>query len=184
MSERATDKRLAVLLCFLFHGSLRISEALALSRGDVNRKSDHIELCIRRAKCDQEGKGSNVVIAVGQGQCSPGELFDRYTATFCAVLPSASDPFFPSFCGTASTNRLWTYDCAANCFKKLLAVCKIPGKITFHSLRAGGISAAANSGIQDSLLIQHGRWKNGQVMIDHYLTPSLRRKLSVSRATF
>ena len=98
-SATVLDKRLAALLSFLFHGCLRISEALGLKRSDVVVNSDHIELSIRRAKGDQEGKGSTVVIATGLGPCSPGQIVSRYVAVFQDEGLSSEAPFFLSFRG-------------------------------------------------------------------------------------
>ena len=50
-----------------------------------------------------------------------------------------------------------------------------------HSLRAGGASAAAHSGIEDRLFKYHGRWKSESAK-DGYVKDSVSRKLSVSKS--
>ncbi len=50
-----------------------------------------------------------------------------------------------------------------------------------HSLRAGGASAAANSGIEDRLFKCHGRWKSEPAK-DGYVKDSVSRKMSVSKS--
>ena len=49
-----------------------------------------------------------------------------------------------------------------------------------QSLKAGGASAAANSGVQDRLFQRHGRWKTVSAK-NGYVEDSLDSRLSVSR---
>ena len=55
--------RFATLLCFLFYGFLRISEALALKLSDVVVADGAINIYIKKSKTDQLAKGNAVVIA-------------------------------------------------------------------------------------------------------------------------
>ena len=52
--------------------------------------------------------------------------------------------------------------------------------VGLHSLRAGGVSAAANAGINDRCWKSHGRWKS-ETSKDGYATDSLERRLEVSK---
>ena len=49
-----------------------------------------------------------------------------------------------------------------------------------HSLRSGGVSAAANLGVTDRLLLKHGRWKSARVK-DNYISEDIDNLLFVSR---
>ena len=49
-----------------------------------------------------------------------------------------------------------------------------------HSMRAGGATTAANSGLPDRLLQIHGRWASAQSK-DRYIKDSLENRLSVSK---
>ena len=53
-------------------------------------------------------------------------------------------------------------------------------KISFHSLRSGGASAAANAGIPDRLFRRHGRWASENAK-DCYVKDNLDSLLSVTR---
>ena len=53
-------------------------------------------------------------------------------------------------------------------------------KISFHSLRSGGASAAANAGIPDRLFKRHGRWASENAK-DYYVKDNLDSLLSVTR---
>jgi hypothetical protein len=50
-----------------------------------------------------------------------------------------------------------------------------------HSLRAGGSTSAANSGLEDRLFQRHGRWKSTSAK-DSYIKESKTRLLSVTKA--
>lgn len=49
-----------------------------------------------------------------------------------------------------------------------------------HSLRSGGVTAAANAGINDRCLKRHGRWRADSSK-DGYVADSLDRRLEVSK---
>ena len=49
-----------------------------------------------------------------------------------------------------------------------------------HSLRSGGATAAATSGVSDRLFKKHGRWKSDNAK-DGYVQENLKSKLSVSK---
>ena len=51
----------------------------------------------------------------------------------------------------------------------------------FHSLRAGGSSAAANAGVSDRLFKRHGRWRTDRAK-DGYIKASLESLLLVSKS--
>ena len=54
-------------------------------------------------------------------------------------------------------------------------------KISLHSLRSGGASAAANAGIHDRLFKRHGRWSSKNAK-DCYVKDNLVALLSVSHS--
>ncbi len=49
-----------------------------------------------------------------------------------------------------------------------------------HSLRAGGATAAANSGVPDRMFKWHGRWKSGTAK-DGYVKDSMTTRLEVTK---
>ena len=54
-----------------------------------------------------------------------------------------------------------------------------PSSYSTHSLRAGGVSAAANNGIPDRLFKIHGRWQSDDSK-DRYVKESIHRRLKVT----
>ena len=53
-------------------------------------------------------------------------------------------------------------------------------KYSLHSLRSGGVSAAASNKVSDRLLRAHGRWATDKSK-DGYIEDSLSNRLLVSR---
>ena len=49
-----------------------------------------------------------------------------------------------------------------------------------HSLRAGGVTAAANNEVQDRCLKGHGRWKRSESK-DGYIEDSIEKRLEVTK---
>ena len=56
-----------------------------------------------------------------------------------------------------------------------------PKLFGMHSLRAGGVTATANTGVPDRLFKRHGRWKS-ETAKDGYVKDSLESRLSVSKS--
>ena len=52
-------------------------------------------------------------------------------------------------------------------------------KFCLHSLRAGGVSAAANNGVKDRMFKRHGRWVSESAK-DGYIKDSLKERLAVT----
>ena len=52
-------------------------------------------------------------------------------------------------------------------------------RFCLHSLRAGGVSAAANNGVKDRMFKRHGRWVSESAK-DGYIKDNIDERLSVS----
>ena len=66
-------------------------------------------------------------------------------------------------------------------FREMLrAIGHNPDQFGLHSLRSGGATAAANSGVADRLFKRHGRWKS-ELAKDGYVKDSLCNRLQVSK---
>ena len=55
-----------------------------------------------------------------------------------------------------------------------------PSKFGLHSLRSGGATMVANSGVNDRVFQQNGHWKSEQAK-DTYVDDNLEQRLEVSR---
>ena len=56
-----------------------------------------------------------------------------------------------------------------------------PKQFGLHSLRSGGATAAANSGVPDRLFKRHGRWRSESAK-DGYVKDSVSALMSVSQS--
>ena len=65
--------------------------------------------------------------------------------------------------------------------RELVLECFPKVNIGVHSLRAGGVSAAANEGVKDRLFKRHGRWVSENVK-DGYVKDSMSERLSVTKS--
>ena len=62
----------------------------------------------------------------------------------------------------------------------LKAIVQNPEAYSSHSLRSGGATKAANSGINDRLIQRHGRWRSATSR-NMYIDDSISRRLEVSK---
>ena len=88
--------------------------------------------------------------------------------------------FCKSFNGYKLRKERLSYTRCREIFKEALkGVEQKPEKFGLHSLRTGGASAAASSGVPDRLFKKHGRWVSDGVK-DGYISESVNNQLSVS----
>jgi len=64
--------------------------------------------------------------------------------------------------------------------RDLKTIGAVPSKFGLHSLRSGGATMAANSGVRDRVFQRHGRWKSAQSK-DMYVDDDRDQRLSVSK---
>ena len=74
-----------------------------------------------------------------------------------------------------------SYSSVREAFKRdLKSVGADPSKFGLHSLRSGGATMTANSGVNDRVFQRHVRWKSVQAK-DTYVDDDLAQRLSVSK---
>ena len=91
-----------------------------------------------------------------------------------------------SFCSSLDAYKLRSADCSLaystirEMFKDFLSKIGLDSsKFGLHSLRSGGASAAAASGVSDRVFKWHGRWK-GELAKDGYVKAPLAELLAVT----
>lgn len=80
-----------------------------------------------------------------------------------------------------SKDKKLTYTRTRECIVSRLRSVMGNSNIGLHSLRSGGATAAANSGVNDRCWKRHGRWKSDKAK-DGYVKDSLDNLLSVSKS--
>ena len=175
-------------LCMIvlsFSGFLRYSELSSLRCSDVHFRDTHLEVHISKSKTDQYRLGDQIVISKGESVACPYNLLSKYYS-ICSIDPSSDDFLFkPIFrsgkrCSLIYKNKPLSYTRAKECIlARLREVCG-DINIGLHSLRAGGATVAANSGVNERCWKRHGRWKS-DTSKDGYVADSLEHRLEVTK---
>lgn len=173
-----------ILLCYA--GFLRYNELSELKCSDIDFKSDHLVLHIRKSKTDVYRSGKYVFIAKGSTCACPISMLKRYLAASKLSKESDSFLFRPAFrsgskCALIEKNKKLSYTRARECIvAKLRSVAPLLNLGT-HSLRASGATTAANAeGVSDRCLKRHGRWKSDSAK-DGYVDDSIEKKLFITK---
>ena len=175
----------SIALCLIgYAGFFRFSELSQIRACDVKFFPSHLSIFLERSKTDQLREGAWVCIArTGQETC-PVKALQHYID--CAKMDLNEDlPLFRALSPPNAKSQVRpkgisytrVREIVKDAFKNITDI----SKISPHSLRAGGASAAANSGIPDRLFKRHGRWSSENAK-DGYIKDSLSSILSVSQS--
>ena len=168
-----------------FSGFLRFNELSQLRCNDVIVKDDHLVIKIRGSKTDQYRSGDEVLISKGQTVACPYNMFFRYVNLASLNLSSEMFIFRPLYrskdkCSLVRVNKPISYTTARECVIKSLKLVAPDLNLGLHSLRSGGATRAANSGVGDRCWKRHGRWKSDSSK-DGYVEDSVENRLGVSK---
>jgi integrase len=126
----------AVLVAFGLRTMSRANELAALTSGDVQDKGHLLVICVRRVKTDPVGRGSNVFVEAS-GSC-PVRLFRRFMEWHGA----RGGLLFTTRSGTKMSAGAITSVC-----RRMVAAVGGNEKVSSHSLRIGGATAAVEGGL-------------------------------------
>ena len=182
--------RTIVISLLGFCGFLRIDELITVQLRDVSIKSTHMSIFLEQSKCDQHREGEKVIVS-------------RLPSEYC---PVAFTQCFLENCGIDIDSKKYddyyliprltklkvghrpvkgrglSYSTVLDLFKSTInEVVDDTKKYGLHSLRSGGASAAANSGVPDRMISKHGRWKSEKGR-NTYIKDSLEKRLIVSQS--
>ena len=178
-----------VCMCLLgYAGFLRFSELVNIKMSDINFYESYMTLNISKSKTDVYKEGSLLHIARSNSDTCPVAMLERYLKL--ADLKTSSHEY---------VFRSMTY-CKKSCSYKLRsgnqplsytrsreivldafeAIGMDKSKFGLHSLRSGGATSAAASGINDRLFKKHGRWRTDKAK-DGYVKENLSEKLFVTK---
>jgi hypothetical protein len=185
----------------MYAGFLRYDEVAEVCvHSDMLRIfSTHMDIFIPRSKTDQHWEGKWVSIARVGGNLCPVGLVERLLKAggYVRTPPLASSDVGPlvrpvvntrgqhrlkQYLGTLNQPIMSTsYDRLRQRMRDMCAAAGVTKHITMHSMRIGGITAAAEKGVPDRLLMKHGRWVSEYVK-NHYIRESLQNMLLVSQS--
>ena len=183
--DSLTDVRNTLLIILSFYAFLRVSELLSITWSDLEISQNHIKINIQQSKADQLREGNDVVVSRISGAFCPVKLMETYISMsgkcwaendflFCRVFISNGKQFLQK-------TKKMSYSNVIDIVKRKSDAIGLDSKeYSTHSMRAGGATLAANSGVLDRLFQRHGRWKSVQSK-NAYIKDSLESRLKVSR---
>jgi site-specific recombinase XerD len=155
--DTLAGKRDRALLALGFAGAFRRSELCALEVGDLTETKDGL----RRSKTDQEGQGQSVAIPHGR-LIRPVEAVQSWLA---AAEINAGPLLRPVFKGQRVQPMALTSRSVSLILKRYCeAIGLDPALYAGHSLRAGYITSAAESGAQSFRIADHSRQKSLEML--------------------
>ena len=179
--------RIACMCVLSFAGFLRFSELVNIRMCDLKFFDNHMTVFIQKSKTDRYMKGSTVYISSSNSVSCPLAITKRYLEK-ANICPDSEEFIFRPmiYCKKSGIyvlkgqNKL-SYTRAREILLSALESLGLDKrKFGLHSLRAGGATAAANSGICDRLFKKHGRWRSDSAK-DGYIKENLQQKLLVTK---
>ena len=161
--------------CLLgFAAFLRYDELSKLCCEDLTFNANFLEIKIRSSKTDQYRQGDTVLVAcIGRPTC-PVSMVERYMAM--GELVGKSGLLFHPLSSNEKKlrpNGSLTYSLLRELLLNHLRALGYPAEqFGVHSLRAGGATAAAGSGVPDRLFKRSGRWRS-ETAKDGYVKDSV-----------
>ena len=176
------DLRLMAACLLGFAAFLRYDELSKLRCEDLTFTANFLEIKIRSSKTDQYRQGDTVLVArTGRPTC-PVNMVERYMAM--GELVGKSGLLFRPLTSNGKKlrpNGSLTYSRLRELLLDRLRVLGYPAEqFGVHSLRAGGATAAAGSGVPDRLFKRHGRWRS-ETAKDGYVKDSVEGRLKVTQ---
>ena len=152
---------------------------------DLDFHDSYFSVKIRKSKTDHLRLGNDLVIAKDQSVACPYSILKRYlevTAEDTTMNMHVLQPCFRSrnVCRLMYKNKPLSYTRAGEAILSRLKEVRNGMNLCLHTLRSGGATLAANSGVHDRFWKRHGRWKSENSR-DGYVADSLDVRLSVSK---
>ena len=157
------DGGLHSLLCFFFRlgellpeSTASISPATSLMWGDVAIDNPAaptmVKIHLKMAKCDQFGKGADIIVGLTHNRLCPVAAL----SSFKVAKGTLRSPLFTDKEGTPLIKAQFVRE-----IREVLKTIGLPqGQYAGHSFRIGAASAAAQAGVEDSIIQTLGRWQS------------------------
>ena len=178
--------RFLVMVLVGFAGFFRIEEMLSTQLVNVSVKDDHMKIVLPQCKNDQMRKGNEVFVARTQSRYCPVALTETFWKK--GGVDKNDETFLIPRLVTkkrghvAHKSKGISYSTAHEQFKEFIKPLITDGqKFTPHSVRSGGASQAAASGVEERVISKHGRWRSERAR-NSYLEDTIENRLKVSRS--
>lgn len=187
-SNNLNHIRICCLMLISYAGFLRYDELAHIKASNIRFFQSHIELLLEKSKTDVYRQGNTVIIARTGGATCPVAILEHYLSM--AGIDIKSDEFIfrsisfikktDSYC-LCKVNKPLSYTRAREILLSTLdSIGLEKQKFGLHSLRSGGVSAAAHNRVPERLLKAHGRWRSEKAK-DGYIKENLNNRISVSK---
>jgi hypothetical protein len=182
-----SEVRVCMLFLLTYAGFFRFDEISRIRRCDIVMCNSYFKVFVASSKTDMYRQGAWVVVAATGSPTCPMAMLTRYLRL--ALFDDPSDQAFlfrpVQFFANDNKYRLrkgnLSYTRCREIFRQALVDIGVdPKPYGFHSLRAGGATAAANAGVAVRLFKRHGRWRS-EFAKDGYVDDSLSNRLTVSK---
>ncbi|KAK3716564.1 hypothetical protein QZH41_018334 [Actinostola sp. cb2023] len=186
MKDKSNVSELRTLaMCLVgFAGFLRYSELCSIRCCDVKWFPSYISIFLESSKTDQLREGAWISIARTDRPTCPVKALEEYVL-IAGIESNEELPLFRALASSSCRAKVRPqgigYSRAREIIKEAFKDITDVSKISLHSLRSGGATAAANAGIPDRLFKRHGRWSSENAK-DAYVKDNLSSMLSVSRS--
>ena len=144
-------------------------------------------LSIRSSKTDQQGLGASVCLAESSNSGFPVGSFVRYHLEGARAAGAGADqPLvsrgakWPGGSGLGWRREAFTQRLRSMLLEMAATRILLPGEVarlSAHSLRRGGATAAYEAGVPLEAIMRHGRWRSNAVLA--YLRESVRVRMEV-----
>lgn len=190
MYEKGNAYKLRTICAILigYAGFLRSQEILGIRRCDIVFEPCYMSIFVEKSKTDVYRDGSWVIIAKTNNKLCPVNNLLEYILLLDIENEHSEDGIFCdlSACKNGykmrSDRKTISYTTLRELFKTAIKPHVVDvSKYGLHSLRSGGATRAANTGINDRLFKRHGRWRSEQAK-DGYVKDSMDSRLSVSKS--
>ncbi|XP_069139234.1 uncharacterized protein [Argopecten irradians] len=165
---------------------MRSAEVLALRRSDVQIRTSHMEIFVKQSKTDVYRDGAWIIVSRTGSRLCPVCNFELYLK-LAGISVDSEEFVFRNLTKIASgryslrnVDKPMTYSTFREVFiEAFTTIVQDINQFGLHRLRAGGASAAANSGVPDRMFKRHGRWKYETAKYG-YIKDDFRERLNVS----
>ena len=162
-SDLLTLRDLSMILIG-FAGFLRFEELVELRCCDVKFKGNFLSIQIRKSKTDAYRSGNEILISKGKSSACPYAMLQNYMTKACINTSLDKYLFRPIFrsgksCRLLDKDKKLSYTRTREVILRKLKLVAPGLNLGVHSLRAGGVTTAANANVNDRCLKRHGRWK-------------------------
>lgn len=170
-----------------FVALLRFDDLIRIRRSNLIFSSEYLKIQVTQSKNDQLREGNAVLVSETDTPLSTVKLVKQYLRTMQIPDDCNKHIFRPMVKGKGATHSLVKDDkhISYTTFRESLkshlsAIVEDTSIYSTHSLRAGGATKAANSGVNERCLQRHGRWKSISSK-NMYIKDSVSHNLEVSK---